>query len=144
MSKAKVHGLGGLFFKAKDPETLGRWYAEHLGVPVQGWGGAVFEWQRRDPAPEPKLQQGYTVWGPFKPDTEYFQPSQKEYMINLRVDDLDAMLAQLRAAGAQVLDRQEDCENGRFGYVLDPEGTLIELWQPSAADPALDPGADGE
>ena len=130
MSKAKVHGLGGVFFKAKDPESLGRWYADHLGVPVQSWGGAVFEWQRCDTAPDPKLQQASTVWSPFKADTQYFQPSDKPFMLNFRVDDLDAILAQLREAGAQVLDRQEDSESGRFGYVVDPEGILVELWQP--------------
>ena len=140
MSKAKVHGIGGLFFKAQDPESLGRWYADNLGVGVQPWGGAVFEWRRRDAAPDPRLARGYTVWSPFKADTEYFSPGTKEFMVNFRVDDLDAMLEQLRAAGAQVLDRKEDCENGRFGYVLDPEGTLIELWQPAADDPALQEG----
>lgn len=133
--KPRVHGLGGVFFKADDPQALGAWYAEHLGVDVQGWGGAVFPWRRDDTG-----DKAYTVWSPFKADTEYFQPSDKPFMLNFRVDDLDAMLAALREAGCKVLDRHEDGEQGRFGYVVDPEGHLVELWQPRSDDPALDEG----
>lgn len=142
MSKARVHGIGGVFFKSEDPAALGQWYAEHLGLNVLPFGGAAFEWNRRDTPPDPRLRHGYTIWGPFQDDTEYFQPSDKDYMLNLRVDDLEAMLDQLRAAGAEVLERREDTENGKFGYVLDPEGRLIELWQPAADDPALSMGSD--
>jgi predicted enzyme related to lactoylglutathione lyase len=125
-TKPRIHGIGGLFFKARDPKALAAWYAEHLGMPVQDWGGAVLPWRRaEDSAP------ACTVWGPFQEDTRYFEPSGKAFMINLRVDDLDAMLEALRDAGCRVLDRREDSEQGRFGYVLDPEDTLIELWQPA-------------
>lgn len=130
--KSKVHGLGGVFFKARDPQALGAWYRQHLGLDVSEWGGAVLPWQRVDGG-----GSAYTVWSPFREDTTYFEPGNKPYMINFRVDDLDALLVELRAAGCQVLERREDCENGRFGYVLDPEGALIELWEPAAEDPSL-------
>lgn len=127
---AKVTGVGGIFFKSQDPRALGSWYKEQLGVDIQPWGGASFLFNRRD-----KPGIGYTVWNPFPADTSYFEPSDKPYMINLRVDDLDGMLQQLREAGAQVLDRREDAENGSFGYVIDPEGHLLELWEQSDDDP---------
>lgn len=132
MSRQTVHGIGGVFFRAKDPKQLGDWYRQHLGFELQPWGGVVFPWKRADTGAD-----AYSIWSPFAEDSEYFKPSDKAYMLNLRVDDLDAMLAQLRADGCQVLDRREDGEYGRFGYVLDPEGTLLELWQP----PATPPGA---
>jgi catechol 2,3-dioxygenase-like lactoylglutathione lyase family enzyme len=136
----RVIGIGGIFFKAKDPRALGEWYRQHLGFDVQPWGGAFFHWgsppgaagQSPDPGPN-----GYTVWSPFSDDTQYFEPSQKPFMLNLRVQDVDVLLADLRAAGVQVLDRREETEQGKFGYVVDPEGTLLELWQPSADDPSL-------
>jgi predicted enzyme related to lactoylglutathione lyase len=129
----RVTGIGGIFFKAQNPDALGAWYRKHMGFDVQPWGGSQFFWNRRDRKNEP----AYTVWGPFAGDTRYFEPSQKQYMINLRVDDLEKVLEALRKEGVQVLDRREDSENGRFGYVLDPEGTLIELWQPAPDDPSL-------
>lgn len=134
--KPKVHGIGGVFFKARDPEALGRWYRDHLGLEVAEWGGAVLPWQRTD-----RPGNACTVWSPFRDDTRYFEPGQREFMINFRVDDLDAMLRSLREAGCEVLDRFEDCDNGRFGYVLDPEGSLIELWEPAAEDPEGQGGA---
>lgn len=130
-SGPRVHGLGGVFFKARDPQALGAWYRRHLGLDVQPWGGAAFEWQRRD-----RDQVGHTLWSPFAADSTYFEPSQREFMLNLRVDDLDGVLAALRSEGCQVLERREDGDYGAFGYVVDPEGTLIELWQPPATMPA--------
>ncbi|MEO5628542.1 MAG: VOC family protein [Thermomonas sp.] len=124
--RPRVHGLGGVFFKAEDPKALGQWYARHLGVGVQDWGGAIFDWNRADTG-----EGACTVWSPFKADTPYFQPSDKPYMINFRVDDLDGTLAALRTEGCQVLDRYEATEQGKFGYVLDPEGGLVELWEPA-------------
>ncbi|MCK7593879.1 VOC family protein [Pseudomarimonas salicorniae] len=126
--RARVTGIGGVFFKARDPGALGQWYARHLGLPVQDWGGAVFEWAEAGTG-----RPACSVWSPFKQDTTYFEPGDRDYMINLRVDDLDALLAQLREEGCEVLDRREDSEQGRFGYVLDPEGQLVELWQPPDA-----------
>lgn len=125
MTSQRVRGIGGVFFKARDPKALAEWYGRVLGVPVQAWGGAVFRWEARDTA-----GGAATVWAPFAEDTTHFAPSVKPWMVNFVVDDLDAMLAQARAAGAAVEDRVTDDESGRFGWLLDPEGTRIELWQP--------------
>jgi predicted enzyme related to lactoylglutathione lyase len=121
---AKVTGLGGIFFKSRDPAALGAWYAQHLGLNVEEWGGVRFDENERRP--------GYTLWSPFAADTGYFGPGAQSYMINFRVDDLDALLAQLRSAGVAVDERVDESEFGRFGWVVDPEGTRIELWQPPA------------
>jgi predicted enzyme related to lactoylglutathione lyase len=130
--KPRVHGLGGVFFKARDPSALSAWYERHLDIGGQGWGGAMFSWQREETG-----ETGYTIWSPFAENTEYFKPSDKPYMLNFRVDDLKATLQALREEGCQVLDRYEESEQGKFGYVVDPEGGLIELWQPNPNDPAV-------
>jgi predicted enzyme related to lactoylglutathione lyase len=124
--KPRVHGIGGIFFKAKDPAALGAWYEKHLDLAREEWGGSLLWWQRADTG-----AKALTVFSPFADTTEYFQPGTKDYMLNLRVDDLDGVLAALRAEGCRVLDRREDGEQGKFGYVLDPEGGLVELWQPA-------------
>ncbi|MGH8076773.1 MAG: VOC family protein [Lysobacter sp.] len=139
-SKPRVHGLGGVFFKSEDPQQLAAWYAKHLGIGIEGWGGAQFFWNRIDGEDALTGARGYTVWSPFKASTEYFQPSGKPFMFNFRVDDLDATLAALRDEGCNVLDRGEDGEQGKFGYVMDPEGHLIELWQPNPDEPSLQAG----
>ena len=117
-----------MFFKSRDPDALRTWCRERMGVEVQPWGGAQFLCNRRD-----RPGVGYTAWNPFRDDTTCFAPSERPFMINLRVDDLEGMLTRLRAAGAQVLDRREDRraggENGKFGYVMDPDGDLLELWE---------------
>jgi len=124
----KVQGIGGIFFKAQDPKALAAWYRDHLGIDLTEWGGAVFPWRAHDPKGD-----AATVWSTFSADTEYFAPSTATFMINYRVDDLDAMLAQLRAAGVRVDDKIEDGELGRFGWAFDPEGNKLELWQPPGA-----------
>ncbi|MEY2168138.1 MULTISPECIES: VOC family protein [unclassified Rhodanobacter] len=121
---AKVTGLGGIFFKSRDPAALGAWYAQHLGLDVEEWGGARFA--------EDERRAGYTLWSPFAADTGYFGGGPQSYMLNFRVDDLDALLAQLRAAGVAVDERVEQSEFGRFGWITDPEGSRVELWQPPA------------
>jgi catechol 2,3-dioxygenase-like lactoylglutathione lyase family enzyme len=126
--KPRVHGLGGVFFKSPDPARLAQWYATHLGLPMESWGGAVLPWRRADTGGE-----ACTVFSPFAQATGYFAPSEREFMLNFRVDDLDATLVGLRAEGCNVLDRFDASEQGRFGYVVDPDGTLIELWEPPAA-----------
>ena len=126
----RVHGIGGVFFKASDPKGLAAWYREHLDFDIADWGGTMFAWKRVDNGGE-----GGTVWSPFKNDTSYFAPSDKPFMLNLRVDDLDTVLGELRVEGCKVLDRREDGDYGRFGYVLDPDGNLLELWQPPAGEP---------
>jgi catechol 2,3-dioxygenase-like lactoylglutathione lyase family enzyme len=123
----RVTGIGGVFFKAADKKALGAWYRENLGIDVaEEWGGAIFCWgEGAADAPS-----GSTVWSPFPADTKYFEPSSASFMLNYRVGDLDAMLAQLRAAGVQVDDKVQDSEYGRFGWAMDPEGNRFELWQP--------------
>ncbi len=123
----RVLGVGGIFFKAKDRAALAAWYQKHLGVPVESWGGAAFKWREDDPE-----GRAFTVWNAFADDTDYFAPSTKPFMVNFRVRDLEAMLAQLRVGGCDVVDRIEDSDFGRFGWVVDPEGNKIELWQPPA------------
>lgn len=123
---ARATGLGGFFFKADDPDKLRDWYRDQLDVPV-GKDGYSFGWRDRD-APD---TLGFTVWGPFKRDTRYFDPSTKPFMFNFRVDDLDGVLARLRAAGVEVDDKIEEYEYGRFGWVMDPEGNRVELWEPT-------------
>jgi predicted enzyme related to lactoylglutathione lyase len=122
-----VTGIGGIFFKAQDPEKLGEWYRKHLGLEVEEYGGVTF--REGQSVAEPK-RQAYTVWSPFAADTEYFAPSQKPFMINFRVTDLDALLAQLRRDGVTVDERAEKSEFGYFGWAMDPEGNRIELWEP--------------
>ena len=117
-----VVGLGGIFVKARDPDALRTWYRDMLGVRIESWGGAQL-WN--EPA-----KRSYAVWSAFSASSDYFKPSDRDFMINFRVDDLDGMLAMLRERGAQVLERREDSPDGHFGYVVDPEGTLLELWQP--------------
>ncbi len=125
----RVTGIGGVFFKAKDPEALSAWYREKLGVPVTaGAEYSLFEWRERD---DPK-RAGTTVWSLFSSGTTYFAPSQASFMINYRVRNLDRMLAQLRALGVSVDQKVADDFNGRFAWVMDPEGNRIELWEPKA------------
>ncbi len=121
---ARVLGVGGIFFKARDPAALGKWYADVLGIEMSDWGGAVLL-----PDAMAAHPGAATVFSPFKAETTYFEPSTKDFMINLAVDDLDAILARLAQHGveAKVLP---DEPNGRFAHIIDPEGTKIELWQP--------------
>ncbi len=124
----KVRGIGGVFFKAKDPKALSGWYRDVLGLGVESWGGACFPWEALNGS-----DGAGTVWSPFSQDSKYFAPSEKPFMFNFVVDDLDAMLAQARAAGAAVDEKIMDDDNGRFGWLMDPEGNRIELWQPRKA-----------
>lgn len=122
----RVTGIGGIFFKARDPAALREWYRVHLGVPVEAWGGAAFMWQT-EARPEPK---GCTIWSVGAQAETEFGPNGAPFMINYRVADLAALLAALRAEGCQVLDKTDDSEYGKFGWVIDPEGNKVELWQP--------------
>jgi len=142
----RVTGIGGVFIKAKDPLALREWYREHLGIDVQAWGGTTFHWGT-DAQPSP---DGATVWSVFDASSDYFSPSTSTYMINYRVADLDALLAALRAEGCEVIEAPRPAgsegpeasadsdeptagvttEYGKFGWVMDPEGNKIELWEP--------------
>jgi predicted enzyme related to lactoylglutathione lyase len=128
-----VMGIGGIFFKAKDPEKLADWYKEHLGLDVEEYGGVTFREGDDSNVPGGR-RQTYTVWSPFPEDTEYFGPSNKPFMINFRVADLDGLLAKLRAEGVAVDERTEKSDFGYFGWAMDPENNRIELWEPPLAD----------
>ncbi len=121
----RVTGIGGIFFKASDPKKLGDWYKTHLGIDVEEWGGYAFRWASKD---NPS-GTGTTVWSPFAKDNDYFAPSKSSFMINYRVEDLHALLAVLREEGCDVVDKVEESEFGKFGWVMDPDGNKIELWQ---------------
>jgi len=122
----RVTGIGGIFFKAEDPKKLQAWYRDNLGVQLEEGGYAVFKWAEND-----AKRDAVTVWSTFSKDTNHFQPSKAPFMINYRVNNLDAMLAQLKSKGVeQVGGIEESTELGRFAWVMDPEGNKIELWQP--------------
>lgn len=125
----RVTGFGGIFFKSRDPQTLAEWYRVHLGLDVQPWGGAELPWA----SPDNPGGTGSSMWTPFKADTGYFAPSQAAFMVNFRVADLHGLLAALRAEGCEVVGEPQDSEYGKFGWVLDPEGNKVELWEPPAA-----------
>ena len=116
---ARITGFGGIFFKSSDPKRLAAWYRDVLGIELAEWGGAML----RTDAPG-----HFVVWNPFPADTKYYEPSKREFMVNFAVDDLDEMLAQVQAKGVAVLGRQDE-DYGRFAWIMDPDGTKIELWQ---------------
>ena len=127
---AKVTGIGGVFFKSKtDNAALAAWYRKHLGMPVEDWGGAILRW------PDDKAEdRGLTVWHVAKGDSQWFSPSTSSFMINYRVDNLDEMLAQLRAEGVEVVGGPDSAENGKFAWIMDPDGNKVELWEPKIWD----------
>ena len=122
----RVTGIGGIFFKARDPVALRAWYKRHLGIDVQEWGGAAFRWSGADGKP----MTGTTIWTVSDADSDNFAPSTSSFMVNYRVADLKALVQALRAEGCDVLDKTDDSEYGRFGWVIDPEGNKVELWEP--------------
>jgi catechol 2,3-dioxygenase-like lactoylglutathione lyase family enzyme len=126
----RVTGIGGVFFKSKDPDALRRWYREHLGIAFEPGDGATFLW-RDDQRGAGSEVTGSTTWSVFDEGSDYFDPSSARFMINYRVADLDRMRSQLRAAGVEVDDRVEAMEYGRFGWARDPEGNRFELWEPA-------------
>ena len=124
----RVTGVGGIFFKSENPENLYQWYERHLGIMREPHGqGASFEWRE---AEDPQ-RKGMTVWSIFPKQTKYFDPSPADFMINYRVDDLDALLMALKEEGVEVDPRREDYDYGRFAWITDPEGNRIELWEPA-------------
>ena len=129
---AKITGIGGVFLKSKgDGAALAAWYRTHLGMALEDFGGAVLRW------PDDKAtDKGLTVWHVADKDSRWFSPSDSSFMINYRVDDLDALLAQLQANGVAVVAGPESHENGKFAWIMDPDGNKVELWEPKAWDPA--------
>jgi predicted enzyme related to lactoylglutathione lyase len=127
----RVRGIGGIFFKSENPEALYAWYEKHLGIVGRPDQGASFPWRRAD---EP-AQEEMTVWSIFSASTKYFEPGKAPFMLNYIVDDLDATLEALREEGVPVDDRVEDYDYGKFGWIMDPDGNRIELWQPKPFRP---------
>jgi predicted enzyme related to lactoylglutathione lyase len=127
---AKVTGIGGVFFKStKDKTALAEWYRDHLGVSLENWGGAILKW------PDDTSEDGgLTVWTVAAPDSKWFAPSTSSFMINYRVDDLVALLSQLQEAGIEIVAGPESHENGKFAWIMDPDGNKIELWEPMLWD----------
>jgi predicted enzyme related to lactoylglutathione lyase len=125
-SKGRALGVGGVFFRSPDPARLANWYKDALGLEIEAWGtthGTSF-------APEAMPANSFTVWSTFAADTEYFGESGQSFMINLVVDDLDAALKNVKAAGGQVIPDKEEHDFGRFGWIVDPDGNRVELWEP--------------
>ena len=123
---ARVTGIGGVFLRSKDPKRLTAWYAEHLGLPVSEWG-VSFDWKDEVPP-----GTGATAWSTFADDTEYFGDEPRHVMINYRVDDLDALLKQLAAAGVWIDPNRQEAGYGKFAWIKDCDGNRVELWQPQA------------
>lgn len=122
----RVTGIGGIFFAARDPASLRAWYQTHLGIDVQPWGGTAFSWAGEPGQPV----TGSTIWSIASAGGEGFPPGKPAFTINYRVDDLPALLTALREEGCNVLDKTDDSAFGKFGWVIDPEGNTVELWEP--------------
>jgi len=122
----RVTGIGGIFFHAKDPEALRAWYKKHLGIDVQEWGGTALTWTDGSGNPI----KGTTIWSIGAAGSDYFAPSSAPFMINYRVENLAALLQVLHAEGCNVLEKTDESEYGKFGWVVDPEGNKVELRQP--------------
>ena len=123
----KVTGIGGIFFKSKDPHQLKEWYTQKLGLETDTHG-AVFQWRNSDDAEK----NGFTTWSPFPDNTTYFAPSKKDFMVNYIVDNLEVLVEQLRQDGVTIIDELAVYEYGKFIHILDPAGNSIELWEPPA------------
>ena len=124
---ARVTGIGGVFLRSNDSKALAKWYAEHLGLHLSDFNGTAFQWSDEIPA-----GTGMTAWSAFPQDTQYFGEGQQAAMINYRVDDLDALLTQLAAAGVWIDPKRDDQPYGRFAWIKDCDGNRLELWQPLA------------
>jgi catechol 2,3-dioxygenase-like lactoylglutathione lyase family enzyme len=118
----RITGVGGIFVRSKDPKALAAWYRDVLGIPLESWGGALL---RYDAPGHPPM----VVWNAYSPKSDYAAPSTREFMIDFAVDDLEAFLARLTARGVTILKRNDSDSSGRFAWILDPDGTKIELWQ---------------
>lgn len=124
-----VTGVGGIFFKAENPDSLKKWYTKNLGMPTDKYGTNFVWYQGAD-----STKHGYTQWSQFKAKTKYFEPSEKEFMINYRVDNLDAMMNRFRENNVTICDTVETYSYGKFVHIMDPEGNKIQLWEPNDDD----------
>jgi predicted enzyme related to lactoylglutathione lyase len=125
---AKITGIGGVFIKStKDKDGLAAWYRDNLGLKFEDWGGSIIKW-----TDDAVVDGGMTVWSTAAPDSKWFAPSDSGFMINYRVDDLDGLLAKLKEAGVELVGEPTNDFNGKFAWVLDPDGNKVELWEPKA------------
>ncbi len=122
----RVTGIGGIFIKSADTKRLRDWYQKHLGIEIEEWGGTAFRWT----GPHNPDGRGATIWSVFEASSSYFEPSAAPFMVNYRVENLHSLLAELRNEGCQVTGDVQESEFGKFGWVLDPDGNKIELWEP--------------
>lgn len=122
----RVTGIGGVFFKTKDPQKTREWYQKHLGLETDQYGTS-FEWRHSEEVDK----KGYTAWSPFQQNTDYFGKSDQEYMINYRVEDLEALVGELRKEGVKIVDEIQSFEYGKFVHIEDVEGNRVELWEPA-------------
>lgn len=122
---ARITGIGGIFFKSHDPKALAQWYREVLELDINDWDSAALPYDAPNHPP-------FVIWSPFAQDSEYYAPSLREFMLNFAVDDLDGFVAKLEVKGVPILKRDDSDPNGRFAWILDPDGTKIELWEPKA------------
>ena len=122
----RVTGIGGVFFRANDPKATYAWYETHLGLNIDPSYGTSFEWRHAGDGEK----KGYTAWSPFPEDTDYFEPSKKQFMVNYRVADLEKLLEVLKEEGVEIVGKMQTFEYGKFAHVLDPEGNKVELWEP--------------
>ena len=127
---AKVTGIGGVFFKStKDHKKLAEWYSQNLGIQLESWGGAILKW-----ADDRSVDDGVTVWHVAEKDTQWFSPSSSSFMINYRIDNMAEILAELQRNGVEIWKGPESHENGKFAWILDPDGNKVELWEPIPRD----------
>ena len=124
--KGKVTGIGGIFFKCKEPKKVREWYHTNLGLEVNDYG-AVFEWYQGADS----TKKGFSQWSPFGEKTKYFEPSAKDFMINYRVENMDALLVELKKNGVAITDTMQTVEYGKFVHIMDIEGNKLELWEPN-------------
>ena len=129
--KGKITGIGGVFFKCQNPDAIRKWYHDNFGLSDDKYGH-TFVWKK----PENPEKNGYTAWNPFDDKSDYFEPSKQKYMINYRVENLEELLQELKEAGATIVGDIQSFDYGKFGWLLDPEGNKIELWEP--VDEAFD------
>ncbi len=126
----RVTGIGGVFFRSKDPSAISAWYKEKLGVPVGDDGYTMFRWHEADEPHRP----GLTVWAAFEADTEYFGKPTQQWMVNYRVENLDALLEELQSAGVEIVPHREEHDYGKFAWIVDPDGNRVELWEPPSEE----------
>ena len=122
--KKRVSGIGGIFFKTKDPKTTKDWYNKHLGLNTDQWG-STFWWKDKEG------NDCSTQWSPMKEDTDYYEPSKKQFMINYRVENLEELLEELKKEGVEIVGEMQTFDYGKFGWIMDPDGNKIELWEPN-------------